>query len=176
MGFSRLSIEWDSMGFDGIEWLKPTAFAASGIPATPCSWLAGQRLVTRASILEAVDCVAMGHQAILSGDVPTIARTTRTHAVNWKRPENIFATNRVKLFGPWLVFQTTSLHLKFISNAVDMHQTPWFLLENQNSIFTVRGRRTSAVGRWGGSQSGGEVGIARNGSEHIGTKYIIREL
>ena len=53
-----------------------------------------------------------------------------------------------------------------------MKEPPWFLHENQQKFYqihqmTVRGRRTGAVGRWGGSQSSGEVGIARNGLEPV---------
>ena len=66
MGFSTLDsdvelvlngIQWDSM----ICHPHQSTAAPSGIPATPCSWFAGHRLVTRASILETVDRVANRH-------------------------------------------------------------------------------------------------------------------
>ena len=115
---------------------------------------------------------------ILSRDVPTIARTARSHAVNWRRPENMLAANQVKLFWPWRLVKNHStshkicieIHQKCCENAPTTMISPWksaeILPDSSDDSPRSAHRCCWAVGRVSEQRGSGDS------KEWIGTSYI----
>jgi hypothetical protein len=175
-------LNWCWMGFNGIQWfvihINPPRLRlgflqhpvlgsqATGLSPEPQSW--------RQWIVWPTDTPC----GVLSRDVPSIARTARTHAVNWRRPENMLATNQVKLFWPWRLVKNHStsdkicieIRQKCCENAPATMISPWksaeILPDSSDDSPRSAHRCCWAVGRVSEQRGSGDS------KEWIGTSYI----